>query len=458
MSDLSRMLETAKSSLLAHRYAMDVTSQNIANANVEGYTRQRPVLESNLSVKTPFGSLGTGVDLQKVERIREGFLDQEIRNTNYQLGQSDQRSGIMSRIESYLNEPLQGGIATELDNFFTAFQNLAANPEDAGVRQSVIQQGVTLTKEFNYLSNGFQNVKIDVIRDVEGKVKEVNDLLVEIASLNKQIFTMQPAVANEYEDLRDKRLDELSKLIEIHTSKDQNGLINISTSGSTLVSGVDAFQVSLDATSERLNLMFKGTSTVLSSPFGEVGASIDAYNITTPAFNKKLNEVAQALMTEVNNLHSKGYGLKDLTTGIVSTGINFFSGTDAGNMVVNPDVLNNVQKLAASADGTEGNNQVALNIANIVDKQVFNGGTANILQYYRTLVTDIGYGSSDSQRLSDALSKRSANLENLKLSISGVSLDDVMVNLIKYQRSFDAAGKVVSTIDQMFETILNLVK
>ncbi len=456
MSDLSRMLNIAKSALLANRYAMDITSNNIANAHTEGYSRQRPDLETGNSVKTPYGYLGSGVEMHRVVRIRDAFVDQEIRTTTNALGQSEIQNKILDRAEVLINEPNGGGLSTEFDNFFRSFEELAANPEDMGVRETVLQQGISISKIFNDIASGFDTIRFDTLKNVDDVLKNINNLTSEIATLNKQIFSVGEADVNELQDTRDRRLDELSRLIDVKVIVDSNGLANVSAAGSTLVSGVNALEIVSDSNSNYIQLLYKGTRTALGTLGGEIGAYVNSFNSIIPKYQEKVNTLVSTFITEVNNLHRSGYGLPDKTTGESPTGLNFFDGTDARSIKLSQDVKGNVVNIAASATGAEGNNETAYKIAKLLDKGLFDNGNTTLTQYYRGIVTSLGYENSDMLRSAKALESRVSTLESLKSSVSGVSLDDEMVNLIKFQRSFEAAGKVVQTVDEMFDTLLSL--
>jgi flagellar hook-associated protein 1 FlgK len=458
MSDLSGMLNIAKSALLASRYAMDVTSNNIANANTDGYSRQRADLEASSAVKTSAGFIGTGVDVSKVVRIRDNYVDQEIRSTNSDLGQSDIQNKMLDQVESLFNEPNGGGLSTEFDSFFNSFQELAANPEDNGVRETVIQQGVSISKSFNDVASGLDSIRLDSLNSVNDELKQINSLTGEIASLNQQIFSLGANDVNTLKDTRDSRLDELSKLIDVKVNIDSNGLANVSASGSTLVSGVNSLEIVADSNSNYIQLLYKGTKTALSSVGGEIGGQINTFNSIIPKYQGKIDSLASTFITEVNTLHKAGYGLADKTTGVASTGINFFDGTDARSIKVTNEVQSDVTKIAASSDGSSGDNTVAYNIAKVVDKGVYDNGNTTLSQYYRGIVTTLGYENSDAARSVSALDTRVSSLTNLKTSVSGVSLDDEMVNLIQYQRSYEAAGKVVTTVNTLFDTLLGLIK
>lgn len=456
MSDLSRMLNIAKSALLANRYALDVTSNNIANAHTDGYSRQRPELETSPSVQTPFGYLGSGVEMRRVIRIRDAFVDQEIRSSTNSLGENQVYNKVLDEVEAYFNEPNGGGLSTEFDNFFKAFQELANNPEDIGVRETVLQQGISISKVFNEIASGLDTIRFDALKKVNDTLQDINNLTSEIASLNKQIFSLGSTDVNELMDIRDKRIDELSKLIDVKVIIDSNGLANVSSGGSTLVSGVNSLKIVSDSNSNYIQLLYEGTKTALGSISGTLGGYVNTFNTLIPKYQQKFDTLASTFINEVNKLHSSGYGLPDLTTGEASTGIDFFEGTDARSIKLTNDVKNNVRNIAASADGSSGNNLVAQNISKLLDKGFFDNGNTTFTQFYRGIITAIGYENSDSSRKATSYESRVSSLENLKSSISGVSLDDEMVNLIKYQRSFEAAAKVVQSVDELFDTLLSL--
>jgi len=461
MGDLLGALDIARRALVTQRQAMDVTSHNIANANTPGYTRQRP----NLTPTTPLQKngllFGTGVTISTIERLRDKFVDQEIRGANQFLGSATQQKAIFSRVEAVFNEPSDSGLRNALDKFFAAFQNLAAHPEDGGVRQAVVQQAITLSRTFNSMSANLRQLQSDIAEDVETKVDQINQLLRRIADLNVEIgqYSGIGQEANDAKDQRDKALDELSKLVDVKAIEDSRGAVTVTIGGTTVVSLGSTMKLAAEVTSGGISIIAPeaGTSTnkvVLNVTSGEVGAAVELYNTTIPGFLDRLNTLALTLITGINNLHYAGYGLGTPPP----TGNNFFTGTDASDIQVNSAILNDVNLIAASADGTPGNSVTASAIADYLNEPVLNGGTVSIMQYYTAFISDVAAQSKNASDMLDSQERVLTQLENQRESVSGVSIDEEMVNLIKFQRAFDAAARMVRTVDELYQTIINMVQ
>jgi flagellar hook-associated protein 1 len=456
MSDLSGMMSIAKTALNASRYALTVTSNNIANAETEGYSRQSIVLSTGNSVDTTEGYFGTGVTVEEVQRIRDTYVDQEIRTTNSDQGYYEKMNTLLDQVEAYFNEPVDDGLSTELDSFFTSFEELGANPEESGVRETVIQAGISLADTFKTLTAGIETVRASALDGVTSNVEEINTLTKEIASLNQEIFSIGQDSANDLLDTRDSKIDELSKLMSINVITDDNGLANISSAGSTLVSGVNALEIEVDSDSNTVQLKYKGTNNALGDVGGEVGANMEAFNTTLPKYTDMLDTLASTIITKVNELHSAGYGLAT-DTSEASTGVDFFTGTDASSIAVSEEVANDINKVAAAGTASSGDNSVAYSIANVLDEGLFDDGTTTIVEYYRSIAIQLGYENSTTLNNADASSTRVETLQNIKTSVSGVSLDDEMVSLIQYQRMYQASGKLVQTISDMYDTLMEMV-
>jgi flagellar hook-associated protein 1 FlgK len=457
MSDLARMLVIAKSALFTHRYALDVTSNNMANAESTGYSRQKAIEESTLSYKTPYGYLSSGVEMKSVERVRDFLIDREIRSSNAKLGYVEIMNQFLDQIEAYFNEPIDNGISVELENFFKAFEELAANPEEPGVRQAVVQQGVSMSKVFNELATNLDSLRIEALRYVTLEVGEINDLIKEIAHLNQQIFALGANV-NELEDIRDNRVDELSKHIDIKVLIDHNGLYNISAASSTIVSGITPIYLEIDSNTEHVFLFYEESRVALASIGGQIGAYMDIYNDLIFKYTNYLNTLTSTLINEVNALHREGYGMMNVETGIASTGIDYFLGKDANSIRVNDVVLYDITNLAVSKDGNIGDNLIAYEIAKIYDKKIFDEENTSIAQYYRKIIAALGYENSDMLRSVESYGARVKSLEALKYSVSGVSMDEEMINLVSFQRAFEAASKVVNTVEKMYDNLFNMVR
>src|SRR5690606_9711793 len=214
-------LEMAKQALFAQQSALYTTGHNIANANTEGYSRQRV----NFETATPYpagsrnrpqipGQIGTGVEVGDIQRIRDQYLDMQFRGENSKVGYWETRAGALARMENLLNEPSDSGLSAVLDQFWQSLQDLSVNPENSGARSVVVERGQTLAETFNYLSDSLHAIRKDLEQEIDVTIKDVNSLLKQIHNINVQVSELEPHgyVANDLYDRRDKLIDELSSI------------------------------------------------------------------------------------------------------------------------------------------------------------------------------------------------------------------------------------------------------
>ncbi|MBI3578672.1 MAG: flagellar hook-associated protein FlgK [Ignavibacteriales bacterium] len=456
MSGLSQILETARRALNSQRAGMNVTSHNIANASTEGYSRQRVEFQATPPEKTPLGLLGTGVTTEHIGRVRERFIDQQIRGANDTLGESSSQQSILGQVEAVVNEPSDAGLSGAFTKFFNAFQSLSLHPEESSTRNEVLQQGVQLTQAFQRLSKSLSQLKSDLLNDVNTKIDRVNQLTKEISDLDVQItaITTSGYDPSDAKDQLDLKLDELSKIVPIKVAEDQRGSVMVSVGGTMVASRAGSVSLKSLASGTTVKVVGEVSGKDVTVGSGELGGILKSYNTTIPGYQSKLNQIAAALISRVNTLHAAGYGLGTPPP----TGNNFFAGTDATDIKVDPAVTSNISNIAASADGSAGNNGVATAIAHVESEALLNGNTTSIPQAYRGLVSEIGSDITSSDNIAKAQQLVLTQLENQRSAVSGVSIDEEMTNLIKFQRSFDAAARIVTTANEMFQTILDLVR
>ncbi|MDA3130948.1 flagellar hook-associated protein FlgK [Aliibacillus thermotolerans] len=225
-------LETARRALVAQQTALHTTGHNIANANREGYTRQRV----NFTNTEPFpnvarnaprvpGQIGTGVKADFIQRMRDRYLDIQYRGENAQSSYWDARYGVLERIEDLLNEPSETNLSSTMDQFWQSLQDLAVHPEDAGARSVVRQRGMALAETFNYISDSLQAQKRDLQAEIEVTVNQINSLLHQINDINKQVARIEPHgyMPNDLYDERDRLIDQLSSLMNIEVEYEESG-------------------------------------------------------------------------------------------------------------------------------------------------------------------------------------------------------------------------------------------
>lgn len=456
MAGLSDVLEVAKRALIAQRLGLDITSNNIANASTPSFSRQRVDFAETPAVRTKYGLIGTGVTASHIGRVRERFIDQQVRAASDTFGYATTQQRILSQVEAAVNEPSDNGIATAMSRFFNAFQDLSVHPEESALRNSVLQQGTILAQGFHRLNANIKQLRGDLANDVEGKLRDINQLTKDISELDIKITNAmaEGLDPSALKDQRDIKIDALAKLVKVNVSEDTNGSVMVSVGGTVIASRAGAVTLNSAIVGNRIKI-YAGNSTQETPMLsGELGGVLEAYNTTLPDYLTKLDQAAKALIDRVNALHVAGFGLDKPP----STGNNFFTGTSAENIDIDPAVANNTNNIAASLDGKPGNNEIALAIANVRNEALLNGNTTSIPQLYNTFVSTVGTAITATDNTMRNQELILTQLENQRTAVSGVSIDEEMTNLIKYQRSFDAAAKVVAAVDDLFRTIIQMVR
>ncbi|MGA9121595.1 MAG: flagellar hook-associated protein FlgK [Bacteroidota bacterium] len=455
MPGLSLILETARRALMSQQVGINVTSHNIANASTPGYSRQRVSLTTTPAIHQTYGYLGTGVQAESVGRLRDAYLDQQIRSSNGTMGSASAQQGVLSQVEASFNEPSDAGLSSVMSQFFNSWQDLATHPEDSSSRNSVIQQGVLVSQSFQRLHSELTQIRDSLTDDVKVKISSINQLTSEISDLNNRIVTAAAAGGDpsDLQDQRDQKIEDLSSLANIAVSIDSGGSANVSIGGMTVASRGGSIEISAEQVGSQLQIFTTKDHVQVNLTGGELGGDLKLYNTTISGYLAKLDELAGAFIDHINTLHRAGYGLGTPP----STGVDFFSGTGAADIGVNAAVVSNPSLVAASQDGTPGDNSVALAIANATSDKVLTGNTLTLSQFYNGLASSVGSDINAVDSTANSQQLILAQLENQRQSVSGVSLDEEMTNLIQYQRAYDAAARLVNTANQMFQTVLDMV-
>ena len=455
MSGLSLLLETARRALMSQQVGMSVTSHNITNASTLGYSRQRVQLVATTPLKESFGMLGTGVMAQSIGRLRDRFLDTQVRSSNQTLGDASSQYQILSQVETSFNEPSSSGLSSAMTGFFNAFQSLSLHPEDSSSRNAVLQKGASMADMFHRLSSEMNQLRGALSDDVTTKVNRINTLTSELSQLDVQITNTIATGADpsDAKDQRDLKLEELSQLINISVSEDPRGSMVVSAGGTAIASRAGSTPLKATVVGNAIQIVTDPAGSPVDVTAGELGGTLKMYNTTLPDYLQQLDELAGAIISRVNTLHAAGSGLGTPPP----TGINFFTGTSAADIGISNAVSTNINNIAASGDGTPGNNTVALALAGVLNEQLLRGNSVSPAQFYNGLVSQIGSAVASADNTSSSQELVLSQLENQRSSVSGVSLDEEMTNMIKFQRSYDAAAKLVTTTNDMFQTILNMV-
>ena len=450
-------LSSAVSGLFAHRRRLDVISHNVANSNTIGYSRQRVdlVSASGAGVGIHSGSsqsLG-GVEVAGITRSRDSFLESRSLEASGSSAKLVASHDVLMSVEALIGEPSDHGIIAGLDAMWGAFDDLANFPDALPQREAAIQSAVTVTGRLNEIDRQLRQLHETTKESLQSDVARVNALTSEIATLNEAISAVATDLSpNDLLDQRDLAASSLAQLVGARTRTRAYGSMDVYLGNTTLVQGSRTFTVEVAETTDatlsplgfqRVGLEVAGLVTVTDIA-GSLGGKLDGLNGTVPDSINSLNEVAQQLITDVNTLHQAGEDLNGATGGP------FLDGSDAGTISVSTGIQSDARLVAAA--GPSGGTRDGSNAADIANlRSSTTGADATAVSFVATLgLTTQAVGQRASAE-SDAFQR----VEEARLTARSVNVEEEMVDLIEAQRSYEAAARVVSTIDQMLDTLVN---
>jgi len=557
-SNIFSILNTAKLGLLTQQLAIEVTGNNIANVETEGYSRQDVILVSNTPRSISQGQLGTGVRVSSIERVFDQFLFQQILSEGDPTGNFKVRKDVFEQLEILFNENQGRSLNSELSGLFSAFQDLATNPSGLPERAEVLSRAQSLAAVFNNLGDGLFSIQRNIDAIVSDEVAKINTLVNEIAKLNQAIFANSPGQfsANDLKDQRDRLIKELSEKIDITFVNESDGQVSLTLrNGTPLVLKNVTFNLSTGLNGNNKSFLdvfisngAGGTINVTSAiQGGKLKGYLDMRDLEVPAIKEKLDRLAAGFVQEFNRVHQQGFGvdgstgvnfftplsptvftntlntgsaqvsvlnaspttvlvddfeitftgatsftLTNLTTGAASSAITFTAGTTfnlAGGFAVNitgtpavgdrfkfsvsenaatfikvsNEVLSNSQKIAAG-NSTSGDGGNAGDLAGLQSDLTFNSvtlqsgsGAFTFDEFYNALVSAIGIQSATAQAGVRQQEGVLLQLSNRRESISGVSIDEELINLIQFQQAFNASARMISLVEELFDTLINRI-
>jgi flagellar hook-associated protein 1 FlgK len=445
-------IELGARAMRAFQIGLEVTGHNVANVNTPGFSRRRvhfantPEYAFNPNIR-----IGTGVIVQHVQRVRDMMLEQRINTNTGEFARLDTLRQQLQGIEGALLEPGEQGISARLNAFFNAFDELATRPDSMAARQSVLQAASALVSAIRSVHNNWQNLNNQIQLRMTQTISEANDIAAQLGRLNEQIRAAHSngAEASDLLDQRDRLMTRLSELVGARAHYTGDGGIMVFVDGHTLVQ--DGASFPLPNTIDVPNRDLDSTPVDIRIQGGQLRGLMDAA-ANLQDFMSRLNLFTNTLITQVNALHQTGYGLDN------NTGYLFFDGTDASNIALHSDV-SDPQRIAASGlANTPGNNGVAQAILNLRNQPQAVLGGMSLPQYYRDLVGRIGNDAQVSRNRAESQQLTLEHLHQIRESVSGVSLDEEAANLVKYQRSYQAAAKVISVFDGLIQDVLQIVR
>lgn len=461
---IGRIFDISVRTMATYQRALDVTSQNISNAGSTDYTRQKVVFGTE---QTQAG-MGMGVKIQDVVRVKNDLIENQIRQFQSAYSDANKRSELLQQIETILAEPTDHGLSSYFNDFFNSWDQLTTNPTSIQLRSQIIEKAQRLSERFKDVYDSISSVHYLLQRDAVDKVNQMNSYLKEIYDLNRKIYENEAVgiKASELMDRRDALLIKLSELANITVQQNEYGTVSVSIGGIHAADKnvYNEFEVRLE--NGKMKIVPKTdttTSIVLNS--GELYAITDLYSNKIPKYKSELENLANTFIQKVNDLHTQGYTL--IQGGTSFTNIPFFGTWSNGAIVdsfvngkiqINPDILNNPRNIAVSSvAGNDGNGDIANSIARLADQKFPELGDKTILETYSSILNDFGLEkvTSDSRIETTQMVMQQLNLQ--KSSYSGVSIDEEMTNVIRFQRVYEAAARLIRASDEMLKTLIEMV-
>jgi flagellar hook-associated protein 1 len=461
MGSLNQLLYTARDSLAAQSYGLSVTGQNITNVNTPGYVKRDALLETRA-----LGTATTGtVTANGLRRATDIYIERRELTARGNASAASEHDRQLASVEAMFNDLGATGMGTALDGLYSSFSALAANPNDPTARSAVLGAADSFANRANQIGNSLSDQKNELFKAAQDTTSQINDRAKSIAMLNRQIMAAE-AQGEDAADLKDQRnnaLLGLSQMVDIRTIADSKGGIVVQASGGTIVDGVDARVLSVglhDDGSLKFSIAREGDTPTEVTQFLTGGTlagikearDVDLFNVAD-RFDKLVFDVASS----VNTQHAAGFG-KDGTTGRNLFDVPAVTLGSARAIKLGASVAGNPDAVAASSDATSlpGGTGNAVALANLWDKPLGSSGRT-AAETYGDIVGSIGQRKAAVAQAVDTQNAIRDQIQSMRESVSGVSLDEEMVNLTKYQRAYEAAGKVLQTADELLQDLMNRV-
>ncbi|CAM3693076.1 flagellar hook-associated protein FlgK [Cohnella lubricantis] len=518
MTSTFHSIETSKRSLFAQQAAMNTAGHNISNVNTEGYSRQRVNFTESRSIEafgmtrsTAPGQLGTGVEYSSITRIRTAFLDDQFRDQNQALGNVEVQQDTLDKLQQIFNEPSETGLRELIDNFWSSWSDLSNDPENLSGRTIVAQNAITLAQTMNQMSGLLSGLSSDLTTSVSLGANEINSFTSAIAELNSQIRKVESNGdnANDLRDQRDLYVDKLSKLVNVTVTDGEQGY-TVMMGGTALVDGA-AGGAATPVTAESLESAYQSGDLKNGSMYGAIyardnyvadytkqldtiantlangevvvkipngsvlpeGTVLDGVTYSNANGNRTINEESGYLEVTVkglNGLHQLGYlpGSSGTPAG------EFFVASDGGditaaNIQLNQDIVDNPGLIATSmrVEGSpetvvSGNKSLALLMAGLKSsKFTMAGDSSNAVtsgtmdDYFQSMVGKLGVQAQAALVQTTNQQLLVDQADSNRQSVSGVSLDEEMADLLKFQHAYSSAARFMTTMDQILEKLIN---
>jgi flagellar hook-associated protein 1 FlgK len=482
-------LNIARSGLYAASVNLNVTANNVANADTEGYSRQEAtqVAKDALRVYADYGTIGAGVNVTSIDRVRDSFYDEKYWSNQSKLGSAESKYYYVQQIENHFNEFEVDGFTKEYTNFFESLEELQKNPSDLSARTSVLNYGQSLMTFLEQVKTNLRLEQEDINEEISDYVDKINTLASEAAVLNKQIniIELTGASANELRDKRDLVIDELSQICEVQTEETvwENGKseYKIMLGNNTLVDTYNTFELKVVTRDEKADeddvvglydiywdyneemnpvksgldgelsglLMVRDGNNNTPNEDNDTSYSIDYKGITY--YINEINRFQEAFSNVINEIHEQGENLYGDST----EGVPIFVKSEGNVWDVNPELLADPSKMATTYNMTSGvsNADLAQDLLDVKDSKILENFSSE--GFLQSIVTELAVEVKKQESLQSNYENFKNVIQNQRLSIMGVDEDEEAMNLVKYQEMYDLNAKVMSIMQEIYETLIN---
>ena len=459
MTSILSGLDTVQQALAAQQFAMSITQRNVANANDPSYTRQQAVF-------TPVGTeTDNGVSGVHIQAGRNRFLDQSICKDLQSLGEHSVAYDALQQIDSILGGNDGASLQQALSNFFNSFSSLSSAPEDMVLRQKVLSMANSLTGEFQRIYNAIQQVQISEDRTVTYTVNDINAITQKIADLNTKIPVAQQSHSESEYTLRDNRqqlLEQLSGLMDIAYYETESGAVTVTNrDGAALVIDDKSHPLELTRLSGEIyqSVLLDGSDITSSLQSGQLGSLINVRDNVIAGYLSTLDDMAATVIDRVNEQHAGGDDLDG------NAGLDFFTpfteiiaGSNFGAAMNMSVALTDPRMIAAAGTGSgEGDNANAKALAGIADEELFSSSSETIFEHYANLIYRVGSDEKTAEEAKTTQNDLLQQLKNQRDTSFGVNMDEEAVNLIKYQKAYQASSRYANVLNTLSDEVLQIL-
>jgi flagellar hook-associated protein 1 len=453
MSNLLATMAVATGALAAEQSALSETANNVANLNTPGYSRKEPQFAENPPVILGSLTFGTGVSLEKLESVRDPILEVRIQQEDGSAGRLDALVTGMKQVQAQFTST-SGDIESELSALFAALSQLSTNPSSLSLRQGVLTAAANLASTFRNTANHLSTQRSNLDLSVTQAVDQVNTLTQQIAAVNAQITALENVHedASAFIDQRDVLIGKLSGLIDVSVIHSDNGITLTTSTGTALVAGDQSFGLSTQPDASGLQRLYsQGKDITGEINSGQLGGLLAVRDQKIPGLLSSLDRFAAAIASAFNAASAQGFDLNG------NAGTDLFAAPPASGQGAAAAMLLTMTDpglVAASSDGSAGSNGNLANFSAIHDQRLIDGSTPT--DAYRQLIFQVGNEVATSSAELESSQLVLQQLEDQRGSISGVSLDEEAAHMVEYQRAYEAAARMVTTVDEMLATVIHM--